>query len=1113
MAKDEGGRTRARRRSIAWGALASGLLLTGHWSPAVTGAPTTGPELVLGSSETREYIGASLAVDGNVTVGPGASLLLHSTSLSLSSAGASVVLGPLATLALLNGSRLAGAFPFEVRLGAGSRLALDRSAIDGAAVFEVQDGQVRLNLSTVENGGPLTLLGASDLLAANSSFANLVPVALELRDNALAEVRGLAAPAYTVGPSSRLVLSTYASVEVRDASGKALASAEWAVESNGTTLGGTAAFGGTAPTTRVNHRGFAEPQWVAVPQLIDEGGSLSHPFAGAQASYGSWNGAAAVNTSGVSTALFVATPPGAALEDASLAAGLDAGRGWMAGDPTLSQGPGAAWGDFDGDGAVDVAVTAAPEAEALALAARGLRPEDAPAPLLFLGRGDGTFAPANGTGLESARGATGLAAADFDNDGDSDLFVARYGVAGWLSLSSTEGEYVYHEGQGLGGLLMRNDGRAKFTDVTGPSGIALDGRHTVGGAWGDFDRDGCIDLFALNMGEILFPPPAPSGSSAAGFADNLIRNESDSLWRNNCDGTFSDVTESAGRVTAGGEPGGRGALQRLVRVPEEEYFVGNLSGLSEEGSGISYAALWIDIEGDGDLDLFVADDFGASPLYLNRGDGTFALGTRAAGLLKVGSAMSFTPADFDRDGDLDIFQTNFNRDFLWVSNGDGTFEERADAWGIPEVAVGWGARAEDLDLDGFPDLAVATGAMSMGLKASERSVLYLNDGGRRFVDVSAPSGFDGPGIGISLTSADANRDGRADLLLGRVNESNSFFLNREPGGGSVRLALQGTTSPTFGEGAQVTATVGGRPLRSAFAPGGEYASSSEPLLILGLGGAPRAERVTVWWPSGAVQALGDLPAGAFATAVEPAWPLADAGPDRTVALGGNGSLKGRVLGLPAASYALSWAIEGGADSPLRLADGADLPPLVPGVHLAVLEVRGRYGDLLASDAARVTVLDLAAPTAAARLASVDGSRRVVELSAADSRDGDPRLATHGAFRWVLVQGAVSVRAEGREVRVVLPSAGAWSAHLTVADPSGNEAATSLTFDLGAAAGEPPSTAAVGLAALGTAGLALAAFGLVLRAAGGPTAPPPSPPPPGPASARASRRAHPKARLR
>ncbi len=1113
MATRTAARAKARGRPPLFALAVATFLLAGGALVGDANPLPAGPDLALSDFESQSWVGATFERGGNLTLGRGASLTLGASSLNLTGPSPSVTLGPQATLELTNGSRLFSNAGFDLQMQPGSRLIADRSVIEGAATFRALDATVLLNLSTVGGGGPLALTGSSLLRAANSSFVDLQPVALALADNAAADVAGLGAPTYTVGPSCRFVFATFAAVEVRDATGKVLAGADWAVNSNGTALAATPALGGTAPTTAVNHRGYAEPQWVAIPQWIDEGGRVTRPPAEALAAYGSWSGAAAVNTSTVSTALFVAVPKGVALEDASATAALDAGRGWMAGDPSLSQGPGAAWADFDGDGNVDIVVTAAPEAEALPLQARGLHAEDAPAPLLFLGRGDGSFRPAPLTGLEVARGATGLAAADFDNDGDSDLFVARYGAAGWLSLPGSGGDYVYHEGTGLGGLLMRNDGAGHFTDVTLASGLSLAGRHTVGGAWGDFNRDGCIDLFAVNMGEILFPPPAPVGSSAAGFADNLIRNESDSLWKNNCDGTFTDVTQAAGHVTGGGEPGAVGALQRLVRVPEEEYFTGNLSGLSEEGSGISYAALWLDIEGDGDLDLLVADDFGASPLYLNRGDGTFVLGTAAAGLLKVGSAMSFTAADFDRDGDLDIFQTNFNRDFLWLANGDGTFEERAGAWGVPEVAVGWGARAGDFNLDGYPDLAIATGAMSMGLKASLRSVLYLNEGGRRFVDVSAGSGFDGPGIGISLTSGDANRDGRADLLLGRINASNSFFLNREPGGGSVRLTLRGSTSPTFGEGAEVTATIGGRPARFAFAPSGEYASSSEAVLLLGLGGAPRAERVTVWWPSGTVQALGDLEAGDSVEAHEPAIAVADAGPNRAVLRGDPAPLEGRVTGLPKGSSSLVWRIESVSGPPQRLADGANLSGLLPGSYLAVLEVRGRAGELLASDAARLDVRDDTRPTLEARVVGVDLGRRSVELSAQGSRDDDPRLLTHGSFHWVLVQGALRAVGEGPDAQVSLPAGGTWWVNLTVVDPSGNEASTSFTVDLGAAGGEPPSAGPLALATLGSAGLVWTFFSLKARGAGASPSRRPPRHPQRPARAPGARTARPKARLR
>lgn len=1113
MAKGQGPQAKAGGRAGVAALAFAALLLVGPASALTAATSPMGGDLVLADFEVRALVGASLELGGNITIGRGASLSIDASSVRLTGAGATVSLGPQAKLELLNGSGLSSLAGFDLVLWPGARLLADRSLVEGATTFLAHDAEIVLNLSTISKGGPIELRGSSSLVSANSSFLNLQPVGLELADRATAEVRGLTPPAYSVGPTSRVVLATFASVEVRDASGKVLAGVDWQVESNGTALAGSGAFGGREPLTRLNHRGFAEPQWVAVPQLVDQGGSVTRPSAQALASYGGWNGVAALNTSRVTTALFVATPTGFVLEDRSDWAGLDAGRGWMPGDPSLSQGPGAAWADFDGDGVVDVVVTAAPEAEAVPLAARGLTVEDAPAPVLFLGRGDGTFRQANATGLEAAHGATGLASADFDNDGDSDLFVARYGAAGWLTVGDAPGDYTYHEGKGLGGLLLRNDGRLRFADVTGPAGISLGGRHTVGGAWGDFNRDGCIDLFALNMGEILFPPPAPSGSSAASFADNLIRNESDSLWKNNCDGTFVDVTQAAGHVTGGGEPGAVGDLQRLVRVAQEEYFVGNRSGLTEEGSGISYAALWLDTEGDGDLDLFVADDFGASPLYINRGDGTFELGTASAGLLKVGSAMSFTAADFDLDGDLDIFQTNFNRDFLWIANGNGTYQERSEAWGVPEVAVGWGARAEDLNLDGYPDLAIATGAMSMGLKASDRSVLYRNEAGRRFVDVSAASGFDGPGIAISLSSGDANRDGRSDLLLGRINASNTFLINREPGGGSVVLSLWGTTSPTFGEGAQVTATISGKPARFAFAPGGEYASSSQASLIIGLGGAPSAQRVTVWWPSGTVQALGDLVAGQFVQAFEPTDAVADAGPDRAVSAGASLHLQGRVTGLPRGSYTMGWRIESGGQATQRLADGANLSGLLPGSYLSLLEVTGRWGEVLASDSARIEVVDIDRPAPEARAVLLDAGRRAIKLSAAGSRDGDPRLFWNGAFHWVLKQGEARVAAEGPEVDLVLPSGGLWTVNLTVVDPSGNEAALSFAFDLGAEAGPPASAVAMVLAILGGAGLVWTLWGLKARRARAARPPPLPERPQGHAPARAARKAHPKARLR
>jgi hypothetical protein len=1072
--------------------------------PAI--APGTGldvTDLVLAAGETGTLTNNVLTVTGNVSLGAGASLTLTGSTLRIVSDGATVTLAAGARLTLAGGSALrdsltdiddgTGAdFAYSIHLQAGSTLRVADSFVEGSYGIQSTDAAVYFTGALFRNNrGPVELAGASMLSAVNSSFAGNPNPNIEIMDASSADVRGVGQPTYTVGAGAMFSYYVFGAVEVRDTDGKALGGADWSFETPTGIVAATPRLGGTAPMTLLNREGYPVPQWAAIPSLVDAGGTKSLPATIARVKYAEWTDARVVSTSSAQLLQFTAGNHGLALEDISMHAMLDnmpmdMMMDNMSGDhgsmdmmgmenmtgPMMTQGPGAAFGDFNGDGFVDAVITANPETDEMTLMMMNMTPTDYPAPMLALGDGMGMFMPPGHmpmdhsmpmdtgsmdgmmmTGLESATGATGVSAGDYDGDGDLDLFVSRYGNVGMAMEDMATMEWHPMAGTGLKSMLFQNDGHGMFTEVTAAAGIAMPARHTVGGVWGDYNRDGCLDLYIVNMGELIIPMPMDGGMmpmSTMGGMDEMhgmgmsfIKNESNYLYKNNCDGTFSDVTGPAGEVTGGGAPGGEGVFQSLVEDMDMMYWMGNLSGLSPAGSGISYTAIWVDVDEDGWPDLMVANDFGVSPLYRNNGDGTFTLWTQQAGLQKLGSAMGFAVADFNRDGHLDIFQSNFNEDFLWMSNGDGTFTDRAAEWGVADMAVGWGVGAPDINNDGYPDIAISAGYMSMMMKASERSVLYMNDEGRRFWDVSAPSGFSTSAQGISIVLADINADGKMDLFRGNVNASNEVYLNRESAGGFVHLDLHGLASNSFGVGAEVTALIGGKAYKTVVQPGGEYASSNEPGVWIGLGSAHSAQRVTIYWPSGLVQSVGDLPSGTSMVVREQTGSVVDAGPDGSTNTSSDVMLYGTLKGvaLPSAQY--EWTFHSPIGDATKTGANAMFSPTVPGLYSVELVVYDRFGEVYGSDLCIMRVADTSAPVInVISPATITATGRPT-FNASGTVDNDPAFALAGKFEWKFKLGSTEVSATGAKPTVQLPKPGVWNVTITVTDPSGNTLAQSF----------------------------------------------------------------------
>jgi enediyne biosynthesis protein E4 len=1061
------------------------LMLVPSPAAATFVVPATGDWVI---NETVSLSGAPFHIHGNVIIEPGESLTLTGAILYLEDDASWVSLMDGARLTLLSGAAIkdstadtddgsANDWTYTIAMSAGSRLEVTAGSLEGSGGLDATDATVALRDANVKaNEGPVRLMGASSLTALNTSFTQNSAPLLDLQGTSTAEIRGKSIVPYTIGPLASLTFASFAAVSVNDTSGKPLAGADWSFETAGGVLGGSPAAGGLLTTTRVDMEGHSTPIWVLVPYLTDMGGAKSYAGVVARVTFAEWSDARAVDTSMDRLLNFTARNHGVSLEDVSMEAMLDVYHGMSMGmdmgmgmgntstmggmggmdmmGPMQTQGPGSAWGDFNGDGKVDVIVTAAPETDEMALMGMMMNVTDYPAPQLFLGRGDGMFDHEMMSGLEGAMGAQGVSAGDFDGDGHLDLFVARYGNAG-TAMEDAQMAMTFMDGMPLKSMIFRGDGKGMFMDVTDAVHFDMPARYTTGGVWNDYNRDGCLDLYVVNMGQMAMAmmEGAPMGDMSMGM--NFVRPQANYLYKNNCDGTFTDVTAPSGAPTGGGAPGSESPWLSLAMDPVAMYWYANLTGRDTGGSGVSYTAAFFDYNEDGWPDLLVGNDFGISPLYRNNGDGTFTLQTVQAGFNKVGSAMGFAIADYNRDGHLDVFQSNFNEDYLWMANGDSTFTDRAYEYGVADMAVGWGVAAPDLNNDGFPDIVISTGYMSMMMKASERSSLYINDAGKRFWDGSAGSGIDAdPAQGISLATADVNADGKLDLFLGKITGMNRLYLNREVAGKSVHIDFQGLVSNSFGVGAEVTAMIAGKPFRAVVQPGGEYASSNEPGLTIGVGSEMEARDVVIHWPSGTVQWVGEVMEGARVTARELVTTTAVAGPNGFAKTDVGVSMVGTTMGSPLTGATYTWTFTGVSGNSTLTGKNVTFVPQQPGVYVAEFKVTDRFGTFVHSSTCLLTVADATPPVIDIKMPSgaVTASGKTT-FDATGTTDNDPAFARGAAtYTWTFTNGALPpVSALGAKPTVTLPKAGTWTGTLNVTDGSGNSIQRSFDVRVSGAA--------------------------------------------------------------
>ncbi len=485
--------------------------------------------------------------------------------------------------------------------------------------------------------------------------------------------------------------------------------------------------------------------------------------------------------------------------------------------------------------------------------------------------------------LES--GGTGLALSDLDGDGDLDLYL----INGWR----TEGREVLERGRNR---LYRNRGDGTFEDATDASGTGDDGWAT-GIAVGDADGDGAPDLFVSNFGpDVLFlnngdgtfrraedGPGIDGWSTGAAFFDADGDGDEDLYLGAYIDCSLDDVLGAVpaldweGTKVMIGPFGLEGAGNRYFENLGGGRFrdVTEEAGLSDVGLFYSFGVAALDLDGDLDLDLYVANDSNPNYLYRNDGGGRFReVGLWSGAALDEGgkaqAGMGLAAGDVESDGLADLFVTNFHRDAstLYRNLGDLVFEDVTRATGIFEPTfqpLSWGTVLADFDLDGGVDLFIANGHIypqadevpAAGTSYRQRNLL-LTSAGERFADATAGAG---PGLEVEESSrgvaaGDIDGDGDLDLAIANVDAPPTLLRNDSARAGSW-LAVDAPQARL------VAVEAGGRRWVGHRVIGASYVSASDPRFHFGLGrleGLEPAVRVTVTWPDGTVSAFGELPA-------------------------------------------------------------------------------------------------------------------------------------------------------------------------------------------------------------------------------------------------------------
>jgi hypothetical protein len=495
-----------------------------------------------------------------------------------------------------------------------------------------------------------------------------------------------------------------------------------------------------------------------------------------------------------------------------------------------TMGPGMAFFDYDNDGWMDVLMVNSGPADFYT----------PPSPLkhaLYRNNRDGTFTDVTEkAGITGQIFGMGCAIGDFDNDGYPDIFMTAYGRP----------------------LFYRNNGNGTFTDITEKSGLHKAPNWTTSAVWFDYDNDGRLDLFLCSFVEFSLKTNVFCGDNKVGrkfyCIPRVFRPTPSAIFHNNGDGTFTDV--SAGTDIA-------------------------------RAMGKALGVVATDINNDGLVDLFVANDTVQNFLFANRGKGKWEeiglaseVGFSANGTPRSGMGVDAT--DLDQDGKQDLFVANVDQEMFSLYRNDGNefFTDVASVHGISQATrllSGWGLKFFDYDNDGHIDLFLANGhpddmieQYSQQVKYKEPLLLFQNNRQGKLQNVSAASGpvfaksFPARGLAIG----DYNNDGRIDVLVGNNGEAPVLLKNNAGEGHHwLGVRLQGTACNRDAIGALLTWSVGGQTRRRFKIGGGSYLSAHDPREVLGLGTSTSIDWLEIKWPapSGKVERFANLPVDRYVT--------------------------------------------------------------------------------------------------------------------------------------------------------------------------------------------------------------------------------------------------------
>ena len=453
---------------------------------------------------------------------------------------------------------------------------------------------------------------------------------------------------------------------------------------------------------------------------------------------------------------------------------------------------------------------------------------------LYHNNHDGTFTDVTDrAGVAGGKFGMGVAAGDFDGDGFVDLYITNYGS----------------------NILYHNNGNGTFTDVTDKAGVAAPGWSTCA-VWFDYNNDGKLDLFVSSF--VFYDKSQnplctdPTLQRRYYCVPRLFKPMPSHLFRNNGNGTFTDVSRESGIA---------------------------------DSPGKSFGVVTTDVNNDGWMDLFVANDTMPNFLFVNKGNGKFEEVGLAAGVAygeagRPRSGMGVDAVDYDGDGWQDIFVANIDHEFFSLYHNDKELiftDQPGEIAPSTHLLSGWGLKFFDYDNDGDPDLFLVNGHPDDMIESRIARVRYkeplllFENTGKGFKDVSATSGavfskvFSGRGMAVG----DFDNDGDLDVLVS--NNGEPPLLLRNQGGNKnnwVGLNLVATKSNPAGVGAVITWQAGGVKRSRLRNGGGSYLSSHDPREILGLGTATKVDSIEIRWPSGTVDKLTNVPLNKYIKVVE-----------------------------------------------------------------------------------------------------------------------------------------------------------------------------------------------------------------------------------------------------